>query len=264
MLLPSNYSYIEWVGNYGAVFESQGGIISKLDHSTDKKNGPNGPMDHIFFPRQNVMINGKERVRGGCFPCYPFLGERKSPPFSIENNRHGWLRNVELDLSNCEEGEGEYEIEVPFSERKKHLDSCVSLKYILSASGLFCKMDIKADHSASFPVNPGWHPYFYSNDDYLIQFGNRECLQIKSVDNSFSYRQFPYSEQICIHTDKGVIKMRLSGDYDNDSAIIVWSDSPYYLCVEPVYKPLGKYITMSGEKESTLELNMAITFRPNS
>ncbi|MFZ2188219.1 MAG: hypothetical protein WAV73_01480 [Candidatus Moraniibacteriota bacterium] len=181
----------------------------------------------IIYPERKVG----EKQRGGIPICFPFFG---APPKKFsEYNRHGWLRNQELnpiEFSKTRAG---------FGGRNEPTKSYPwLLKYEVWASicginGLTLKLRVKrvADgHAAGAPINPAFHPFFRSLGKHFAQIGKTKIGEFNDVAKSCSSHKLIY-----INTGKWWVRMELGGDFNAQSSVFTWSDDPeQYFCVEPV------------------------------
>lgn len=190
--------------------------------------------ENLIYPAR--LFN--EKSRGGIPICFPFFGKSTDEFSGIP--QHGWLRNQELELVEQSDihvqltGENEPTKEFPWK-----LKYFITITVDSEENSLLMELVVTrlADGEYfSAPINPGFHPYFCSDQLNAIAYG------MANVGNGNIITDFPeqsvkipVGNPILIKSGTRIIEMVLEGDFSASSCLTLWSDNiEEYFCVEPV------------------------------
>ncbi|MBI4157354.1 hypothetical protein HY502_00720 [Candidatus Woesebacteria bacterium] len=203
----------------------EGGMISELIHQKKR----------IFFPDQKVMIGGKEKRRGGMPILFPQAGPA---PEGSTLPQHGFAREV-----NWVRRDGKFEPDAIGLDLKVKDRPIENFPHLFTArlsvnctkDGLGYGFFVENEGDEEMPIAPGLHPYFN------VPRGKIE--EIKTNIPGFDPTTYELGKFLVFPTQKSIelvipevekIVMDLKGDLGRKQAkILVWSDDPRYLCVEP-------------------------------
>jgi len=190
--------------------------------------------EDIIFPHHFI---GSLKTRGGIPVCFPFFGV-PTEKFS-QLPKHGWLRNQQLALINGTDHS------VSLTGHNGHLTEVYpwQLEYTVTASitdtdGLLFKLEAtRLDDGIKepAPVNPGFHPYF----------SNLGKSELVCCDGTSKF--VPAQKIHVIDLGSKKVKMTLSGDFNENSQFVLWSDVEKYFCVEPILGDPQHFDTPRGK-----------------
>ena len=237
-------------GNMMAVFSTIGGTAIEVSYGDDL----------IIFPQEEIA--GK--LRGGIPFCFPWFGMPEG-----YSQRHGWLRNQELEVIS------ESKKEVVFGgENEATAEYPWQFQYTIRARlavGLRLYLRLRAervDNEPSLaPVNPGIHPYFRSDNSFPNFY---RCLA-KNGDEIYNDSDFN-SKSVGVNLNKPVFIQvgkgkRISMHLQHDAShAVLWSDrQEEYFCFEPVLtnpnlygKAGGRYVAKGQEIEMFFMLQVCV------
>jgi galactose mutarotase-like enzyme len=207
--------------------------------------------EQIVFPFRAVG----EKMRGGIPICFPFFG---LPPDSMKSfRRHGWLRHQELNLVDRSdvgmtslgknevvfEGENEPTKEYPWRLKYKITAKIFETRLVLK----LVTTRLKDGEYFQAPINPGFHPYFLSDQKNLVA----PCLARIGQDVIANFpkesQRILVDEEILIRSGDQNVKMGLGGDFNHLSCLTLWSDNDWnYFCVEPVLTDPNQFAQEGG------------------
>lgn len=207
--------------NATALVDTQGAKITRFQLGTRD----------ILFPTHVAETSEGLRERGGTFICYPYWGNR-----GMNAPRHGYLRDFALPKV-YQQG-----IAVIWAngliKGSDHLagdpyTSFVSVKSLVKPNGLEQEILIRNLSSDPMPINPGWHPYFMMPQSTALVSSGPDQAIIGATPGTQVAKKLKASG--------GVVTVFLPGlgnltvHYPSDfKSVVVWTDNPKYLCVEPV------------------------------
>ncbi len=240
------------MGSMEAVISSTGGMVLSL-----KMDG-----EDIFFPYEFQ----KEKARGGCFVCAPWFGSS-----SFGEKKHGYFRDLEAtDITigatdAAVKGQNAAKLTFEHHGNEKYpWEMSYALQIYVRNRMFIMAFKIQRLDDGLFdraPINPAFHPYFKCQDASKVRLrGGGEDLYKNFSSNSIISPKKPTAQ---IMMPEKEISMILSGGFNSDSKLVLWSDAPEkYFCVEPLFKdkelfntPNGKYLSI-GE---SLELYLSLT-----
>ena len=196
----------------------------------------------ILYPQTQMG----SKTRGGIPICFPFLGSPKEGFSSIP--KHGWLRDEDLTLAKQTNsyllfrGHTQDRIEFPWfvvyeaGVEIKSGDGSLSLS--LTASRL------RDDVDGLAPANPAFHFYFINLGGGRSVLVDDEVFEVSPFGNS---REIPVGRKILIDIGPKVVRMVLTGDFNGDSRLNLWSDSSDYFCAEPELTSRSAFGTSKGK-----------------
>ena len=188
---------------------------------------------NVFYPKQDVEVDGTKKTRGGIHVCSLHFG----PDPEGKGAQHGYARDVEWAIAGSDLR----------YVRLRHIDSegehtgvqhelglqIVDLAHIKI---LAANLSVTNNGDRDIVVTPGFHPYFSGPAEF------NECHKVAQKD-SRAERKGNYS----IRTVRLLSGITVSMVAVNCPESTVWSDSPNdYHCVEPSVLPLN---TPPGEED---------------
>lgn len=198
------------------------------------KNGEN-----IFFPKAEIKVGEKTKIRGGSHPCLPHFG----PCDKVNQQNHGFARESEWKVEKQEENK----VVLKLNENIAGYENMVAyLTYELEADTFITDLVVENNGKEDFTITPAFHPYFAFNDAEKVFVDGGEIEFNKALDDSLFYGDVKE-----LKNDKFTIEFK----DNNMNKFVVWSDYlDNYICVEPSYnhKALDEdrelYTVKSGEK----------------
>lgn len=188
----------------------------------------------VFYPQQEVRRGGELKVRGGMHVCFPNFGS-VDEKFGL--SQHGPLRNRKPDQVTENGGfmfKGRDLLGTNCSENCKVQIGVVleptGFLYILSARRLFCS-------EKKVFINLGLHPYFRTpeHEATVCALPGRQA-HVRGRNIAPRYESVGRHVAISI-PGLGLVQMSMGGNAWTKAAqpkVVLWRDSPKYLCVEPV------------------------------
>ena len=128
----------------GLVIEPMGAYIAELTDTQGRR---------IFLQKQTVTIDGKQKLRGGCHPCWPNFG----PGGESGLPQHGVARTSEWKQE-VENGAGVLTLDgsaMPGYEGVR-----AEIVYVYDDKSLVSTMTTRNDSNHEVRVAPAFHPYF--------------------------------------------------------------------------------------------------------
>lgn len=187
----------------------------------------------VIFP----FLTVDDKSRGGIPICFPFFGPPTQRFQTIP--QHGWLRHEELRLIQASD------TTVSFAGANKKseafpwlLEYRVIIK--IELDGLVLRLFVKRlkdGHFVKLPINPAFHPYFWSNPDSNDRCIARCLARVGGrIITEYSKQSWkcPVNSPILINSGTQTVKMTLDGDFNQNSSLTHWSDNPdAFFCTEP-------------------------------
>lgn len=183
----------------------------------------------IIFPKQIIG----DKSRGGIILCLPFFGSPTHRFNGIE--RHGWLRNQNLNLkseSDTEivfEGRNERTNVFPWELTYDVLVSVFPLSDMLSLKLLITRT--RDGIKGGAPINPAVRPYFSVSGKHSAVIAGQRVIR------EFNREPAEIPEFMDFHVSLGNTRtdMILGGSFRNNSRSRFWSDAKgEYVCVESI------------------------------
>lgn len=171
----------------------------------------------ILFPR--ATIGGKRR--GGAHVCSPYFG----PDAAGVLPQHGFGRDVEWDIT----VQGDREIICTYQENSDELfaglHATIAYKLSEDSNSFSTTLIVTNNGYKTFPVTPGFHPYFAvdSNDVRL----NGEQVSLADFE---PFKEFPGNQAMTVESGGRAVTV----SSETLQHMVVWTDlRGEYLCVEP-------------------------------
>lgn len=187
----------------------------------------------IFYPRQEVVIDGKVHMRGGMHACFPNFGSVDAR-FGLP--QHGPLRNRKAD----EMSNGEMIFRGRDLLGPAHTEMCeVKITIALEPKGFLYTLAARLLEPPQQDVfiNWGLHPYFYTPEGTaMITVDAHQELLISKPQIDKEYVPVGHGVDVRIPGSK-TTHLALSGDAWEgavEPAVVLWRDMRSYVCVEPV------------------------------
>lgn len=206
-----------------AIISSVGGTVQRFAHDGKE----------IIFP----FITVGDKSRGGIPICFPFFGPPAERFSTIP--QHGWLKNEKLDLI----GQSRTGV-VFFGANEKTAAFPWLLEYQVAinirSDGLNINLvarRLEDGHHLRLPVNPAFHPYFWSNPPTetccIAKCRAKVGADIITAYSKKSWRS-KVGSPIFINSGVQTVEMILGGSFNENSSLTHWSDNPdAYFCTEP-------------------------------
>lgn len=202
-----------------------GAMVSELSHQKKR----------IFFPDQTILVGGKEKRRGGMPILFPQAGPA---PEGFSLPQHGFARDV-----NWVKRGDQFEPDRIGFLLKSNEQTMENFPYTFSAfltvnctkEGIGYDFAVRNEGDDEMPIAPGIHPYF--------EVPRAKIEEIKTNIPGFNPEDYKLGESLVFPAQKnielvipevGKIVLLPKGDLTREKAkLLVWSDDPRYLCVEP-------------------------------
>lgn len=207
----------------------------------------------IFFPQQEIIINGEKKLRGGMHPCFPNFGT-VDEKFGLP--QHGTLRTLHADrMGNT----AVHFDKVPMGSSGGFAEVNVSV-YPLTHGFTYGLRAVLVGDGEDLFINPGLHPYF------ATPRGFAEVLHPQAVVEKVPYG--PKISPIELFSPRayiaglGRVMMTPGQTLRGPSArIVLWRDDPRYVCIEPISATSREFNTPSGVALSSWQyLDVTCTF----
>lgn len=196
----------------------------------------------------------KNKLRGGIPICFPFFGPPPEKHAGLD--KHGWLRNQELNLENEDDQSLRF---WGLNTKNCYYEFCIfqQIRVSLTKEKGLCINFIASRSKSDLPykkasINPAFHPYF-SN------LGNRSVRIGKKIITEFTEEAviLPAKKEMIIDLGAKKVKMTIDGNFRKDPYVALWSDSKDYFCVEPI---LGNPKNVGTSKGRTMKEFFRMTF----
>lgn len=220
-------------GASSAVIDPAGAWVERLDDAA-------GP---VFFPKQ-ALVNqdGETKTRGGMHVCLPNFG----PGGDSGLDQHGFGRTMEWKIAGLTEADTSLELSGP----KDYKNLKATLVYSLGESSFEARLVIKNEGEADLRVAPGFHPYFYLDEDETAVSVNDQNYALSSLAGT----EFVTTEKAVLKTAGREITLSQNGL----PTWAIWTDEmANYVCVEPTaggYRfledPTPEELLATGEEKS--------------
>lgn len=195
----------------------------------------------ILFPEQNLLIDGKQKQRGGIPICFPNFGKPVNYK-GIEIPQHGFLRDTKNTLYPTQSrdnnfvtmiGEvGAYGVHYAMNIKMQvhnHFNIPTLTQTIYVASG---------DSLEKMPLCLGFHPYFKVNRKYLNFVRDGKAMNMDLFAGQVvSAQKFDFKNVFVVQLDEKLsVGITCLGDFvTGQQQICIWSDRPdEYICIEPI------------------------------
>lgn len=203
---------------------------------------------NVFFPQQEVLIEGKKKVRGGMHACFPNFG---TVPEHFGLPQHGPLRRAEGRLVSTPGHEM-----VWFNERDNLLGTPVrrctvavdveSHPYFFNTRGFTYTLGMELSEGPPMPINVGLHPYFATPEGTATLRMGKEKYEVEGLIKNA--RQLAYAREFMVEIrGVGMVEMELLDEFSTPGTYLnLWRDSLDYFCIEPVLGPPQSFGELSG------------------
>lgn len=188
----------------------------------------------ILAPHRHVIIEGRDRKRGGIPILFPQAHSLTEPQGEFSLPHHGFARDLPWEVVEASSDSARLRLQASELTRRMYpYDFEATLEVRLWAKRLHLDLRISNHSPRTMPVAPGLHPYF------AVPAGAWSGIRtdIQSFDIA-AYRLgetvfFPLHSKIELTLLDRLVRMAAVGAFVRPSAqIVVWSDNPEYLCLE--------------------------------
>lgn len=190
---------------------------------------------NIFYPRFTVNIDGIERPRGGMHPCLPQFGVSEINNLMV----HGYARDLDWEI--IEEDQNRIILALDGHFEYEGMNSLI--EYSLDNNKFDVKLILKNLSNNNLLVAPGFHPYFYYDNNFFID-------GVGLNDDDLRKTIFVKSKEINFRTGENEVKILT----DNFNVFAIWSDFiENYICIEPTFN--GNSFTKDKNNPYILNVN---------
>lgn len=194
---------------------------------------------NIFYPRFTVDIDGIRKPRGGMHPCLPQFGVSEINKLMV----HGYGRDLVWEI--IEEDQNRIILALDGHFGYEGMNSLI--EYSLDKNKFDVKLTLKNTSNNNFLVAPGFHPYFYYDNNFFIDGVDLNHDDLRKTI-------FVKSNEINFRTGENEVKILT----DNFNVFAIWSDFiENYICIEPTFN--GNSFTK--EKNDPYILNVKEEFK---
>ncbi|MBI4178464.1 hypothetical protein HY522_03440 [bacterium] len=198
---------------------------------------------NVLYPEGMIDVNGKEKRRGGIPVLFPNAGklDETQPEFNLP--QHGFARDMRWETVSVapDRTSAQFRLSVSRETRLKYpFDFDLRVQIDLGATSLAYFWTIQNPSAVPIPTAPGLHPYF------AIPAGRR--AEVRTNIMGFELQNYRLDDSLFFMPqrvdldipDLGRVRMTPGGEFlRQHSRLVVWSDRPDYLCVEPWAASLG-------------------------
>lgn len=172
---------------------------------------------NIFYPRFTVNIDGLDRPRGGMHPCLPQFGTSEINDLMV----HGYARDLAWKI--IEEDQNSIILALDGHFGYEGMNSLI--EYSLDNNRFDVKLTLKNLSNNNLLVAPGFHPYFYYDNNFYID-------GVSLNDDDLRKTIFVKSNEINFRTGENEVKVLTN----NFNVFAIWSDFiENYICIEPTF-----------------------------
>lgn len=172
---------------------------------------------NILYPRFTVNIDGLHRPRGGMHPCLPQFGTSEINDLMV----HGYARDLTWKI--IEEDQNRIILALDGHFGYEGMNSLI--EYSLNNNRFDVKLTLKNLSNNNLLVAPGFHPYFYYDNNFSID-------GVSLNDDGLRKTIFVKSNEINFRTGENEVKVLT----DNFNVFAIWSDFiENYICIEPTF-----------------------------
>ncbi|MEI6672077.1 MAG: hypothetical protein WCL02_01630 [bacterium] len=222
----------------------------------------------ILFPEQEVLIDGKQKKRGGTPLCFPNFGHAVTYK-GVEIPQHGFLRDKEHQFIRTNGTGPRLFLRGNVQAYNLSYDTSILMQVHnqFNIPTLTQTLTVKSGISSEeMPLCLGFHPYFKINRKYLNFIRDGKAMNMGLFDNEglLHAQKYDFKNTFEIQIDEKVsVIMCCIGDFvTGQQQVCIWSDNPdQYICVEPIMHKSELFGTSQGyfveSKEQTFHVSYA-------
>ncbi len=201
-------------------------------------------MSPVIYPRQNLIIDGELKSRGGAPLCCPIFGTQPdtSDYAGIDLPQHGQVRGgskhpIRTDVPSLPYTQLSLSFFEPWIYGLK-----IFAGTSLSGSTLTYKFEVFRPHTADkpMPISFGWHPYFATyGENFSITCGDFHHDNDSLHEGNAVFTDEHDGKTASLRIGKRNITLRADGAFER---FCIWTDdASKYICIEPVHGGNGEY-----------------------
>jgi hypothetical protein len=244
----------------------QGGTIVRWQY---------GEVD-VLYPQRRISVRGELKLRGGIPICVPIHGkppdERWLQGFGIP--QHGFVRDQQMEYVRRESsasgqmnlthvGSGVFPWGFLCAETPMVTEEGVYHSLVVMRLKEHDQSKFPGTPEGGMPVAPGIHPYFSTpRGVWGLAHGKRTLHNTGLRKGESQVWPLVAGESVRLRTSLGTVRFVPQEPYQE---LVIWTDSEYYVCVEPRTRKEGfgtpEGIALCEDLES-LDLSCYFTFEP--
>ena len=192
---------------------------------------------NIFYPKNQLEINGVKKDRGGSHICLPLFG----PNDIYGLNRHGFGRELKWTIEEHGEQHLRYTLTPDHEDFK---DVRFNLEYRIIDNKFISVLTANNYSDKDVKISPAFHPYFAFKDfDELKIDGEKIKYTKKELADTVQYEEVKSFETEDFKINFSQLHL---------SKYAIWTDlEDKYICLEPTYNLVSKdyFVLKPGTEE---------------